>query len=262
MRQLAVVVLLTALAIQSQNSHAGEHFAVASIRPVAPQGGAASVVGGAIQVIGRRFSATNASIKDLMSYAYMIHAQQIAGGPLWINSDRFDVVAESDMGDLLQPPSARRMVEQLLAERFSLKTHQAKQKLAIYKIVSAGREPVLNKSAGDANGFGTFGFPMLGRMVLTNTTIAEFANFLQRYVLDRPVLDQSGLVERYDFTLDWTADDTQFAGRTILLPPPVREIEPPDLFTAFQQQLGLRLVPRKELAPVMVIDEIRRPTEN
>jgi uncharacterized protein (TIGR03435 family) len=154
------------------------------------------------------------------------------------------------------------MVQQLLADRFQLSFHRSRKELSVYEIVSANEKTKLTKSPGDPSAFGTVGFPMLGQMTVKNATIAEVANFLQRYVLDRPVLDNSGIEGRYDFTLDWTADETQFIGRASQMQGPSRDVEPPDLFTAFRQQLGLRLTPKKDMAPVLVVDRVEKPTEN
>jgi uncharacterized protein (TIGR03435 family) len=252
---LPLAFLAPIAALHSQSAPA-DKFAVATIRPSRP-GEMLSV-----SVNGRRFSTTRADLKDLITYAYMLHSSQITGGPAWLETEKFDVVAETDNTDRLTQPEARKMVQQLLADRFHLTFHRARKELSIYEIVPANEKLKLTKSPGDANGFGTFGFPALGEMVVKNATIAEFANFLQRYVLDRPVLDESGIEGRYDFRLAWTADESQFIGRTDQLPAPDRSVEPPDLFTAVREQLGLRLLPKKDLAPVVVIDEIEKPTEN
>jgi uncharacterized protein (TIGR03435 family) len=90
-----------------------------------------------------------------------------------------------------------------------------------------------------------------------NTTMAEFARILQGAgsIVDRPVVDQTGLGStRYDFTLKWTPDTSQ--------PPPDNADAPPGFFTAFQEQLGLKLEPIKAPAEVLVIDHVERPTEN
>jgi len=93
-----------------------------------------------------------------------------------------------------------------------------------------------------------------------NATMAQFASMLQRGVLDRPVVDRTGLTARYDFTLEWTPDETQFDGN---LPPVSPEnAKKPDLFTALQQQLGLRLEPSRAPVDVIVIDSVQRPSEN
>ena len=216
---LSLVFLLpTASWSQPAGNPAGnmDKFAVATIRLGQPDESMS------IAVSGRRFSATQASLKDLISYAYMLHSHQITGGPAWLETDKFDVVAETDNNDRLTQSQARKMVQQLLADRFHLGLHSGRKELAIYEIVSTNEKPKLAKSTGDSNGFGTVGFPTLGEMVVKNATIAEFANFLQRYVLDRPVLDESGIEGRYDLKLDWTADETQFIGRAFQMPAPPR----------------------------------------
>ena len=172
----------------------------------------------------------------------MMHSSQITSGPAWLETEKFDVVAETDNNDRLNQPESRKMVRQLLADRFHLSLHSGRKELAIYEIVANNEKVKLAKSPGDANGFGTVGFPALGQMVVKNATIGEFANFLQRYVLDRPVLDESRIEGRYDFKLDWTADESQFIGHAIQTPGPSRDIEPPYLFTAVHEQPGLRLL--------------------
>src|SRR5580700_2943133 len=95
-------------------TRAADQFAVATIRPSRPEESFSVVVN------GRRFSTTQASLKDLISYAYMLHSRQITAGPSWLESDKFDVVAETDNNDRLSQPEARTMVQQLLADRFHL----------------------------------------------------------------------------------------------------------------------------------------------
>ena len=90
--------------------------------------------------------------------------------------------------------------------------------------------------------------------------MAQFAAMLQRGVLDRPVLDKTGLTGKYDFNLEWTYDDRQFDRR--LLPIKSESSGKPDLFAALQEQLGLRLESSKGPVPVIVIDSVQKPSEN
>ncbi len=99
-------------------------------------------------------------------------------------------------------------------------------------------------------------------MVASNATMAEFASLMQRYVaLDRPIVDHTGISGKYDFKLSWTPDPSQFNGN---VPWPITNDanSAPDLFTAIQEQLGLKLQPIKEPTDVMVIDSVERPSEN
>jgi uncharacterized protein (TIGR03435 family) len=259
MRSIAVIGLLApACILSAQPAAPADRFSVATIRPARPD----EFMSVAVQ--GRRFLTTKASIKDVIAYAYMLHGSQIGGGPPWSESDKYDISAEADQNDRLTQTESRAMVQQLLAERFRYSFHRDRKTLPVYEISVAGTALKLTASSGDANGFGTFGFPGYGAMVVNNSTLTEFANFLQRYVLDRPVLNQTAVEGRYNFRLDWTPDDSQFPGRTDQLRSiaPDRNFEPPDIFAAMQSQLGLRLAARKSLAEVIVIDRLERPSEN
>ena len=94
--------------------------------------------------------------------------------------------------------------------------------------------------------------------------MADFAGFLQARILDRPVVDQTGLTERYDFQLRWTPDNAQAAAAAASAPINAADSAdaPPDLFAAIQQQLGLKLESKKAAAEVLVIDHIERPSDN
>jgi uncharacterized protein (TIGR03435 family) len=94
--------------------------------------------------------------------------------------------------------------------------------------------------------------------------IADLANLLQSTTLDRPVVDQTGLVGKFDFTLAWTPDEAQLANLGIRNPPaPTNDpAAPPGLFTAIQEQLGLRLDSTKAPADMLVIDRVDRPSAN
>jgi uncharacterized protein (TIGR03435 family) len=93
--------------------------------------------------------------------------------------------------------------------------------------------------------------------------MAEFADFLQSRILERPVVDQTALPDRYDFTLTWTPDASQAAALgTNAPPPPSNPDAPPDLFAAVQQQLGLKLESGKAPVEVLVIDKVEKPSEN
>jgi uncharacterized protein (TIGR03435 family) len=91
----------------------------------------------------------------------------------------------------------------------------------------------------------------------------DFTGLLQGTVLDRPVIDQSGIEGRYDFTLDWAPDEFQFTSfGNANLPPQPKEETHPDLYTAIQQQLGLKLDATKAQTEVLVFDKVEKPSEN
>jgi len=220
---------------------------VATIKPSKPDESTG------IQIQGRRFATMGTSLIDVMKYAYGVHANQIVGGPEWMATEKFDLLA--DPGTETRPSSdeMKRLVQALLADRFQLTFHRAKRELPVYAIVTAKAGPKLTKSAGDPNGIPTVGFSPSGKLGAGNATMADLATFLQRYVMDRPVVDRTGITGRYDLSLAWTPDQ-----------PPATDNPnaPPGLFTAIQEQLGLKLEAVKAPVEVMVIDRVERPSAN
>jgi uncharacterized protein (TIGR03435 family) len=133
----------------------------------------------------------------------------------------------------------------------------------VYAIVVGKTGPKLTKSAGNPSGLPGLFFRGLGNMPATVATIADFAGVMQSAVLDRPVVDQTGLEGRFDFQLKWTPDETQFGGLGVKVPPPADDAAaPPDLFTAMQEQLGLKLQATKAPVDVIVMDRVTEPSEN
>ena len=100
-------------------------------------------------------------------------------------------------------------------------------------------------------------------LTFTNSTMADFCDLMQAAVLDRPVVDQTNLPGKWDFLLKWTPDESQFGGMGIKVPPPSDAADaPPPLYTAIQEQIGLKLDAEKAQVPVLVIDHVDKPSEN
>ena len=233
-------------------------FEVATIKPATPDR-----PGKAFMVRQRQFSTINTTLSDLITFAYGIHAKQITGGPAWMESEKFDLAAQPAGEGQPNDRQWKAMVQKLLTDRFKLTFHREKKELAVYAITVAKGGPKLTKSEGDPNGLPGLFFRGLGNLPAINATMTDFAGVMQGAVLDRPVVDQSGLTGRWDFTLTWTPDEFQFGGAAARMPPPANNgAAPPDLFTAFQEQLGLKLESTKAPAEVLVIDSVSKPTEN
>jgi uncharacterized protein (TIGR03435 family) len=233
-------------------------FEVATVKPAKPD-----EQGKGFGIRGRRFTTINTSLNDLIAFAYGLHARQITGGPAWAESDRFDIAAEPDGEGQPSEKQWKIMVQKLLAERFKLTFHHDKKELSVYTIMVGKTGPKLTKSTRDPNGLPGLGLRGLGSLVVSNGTIADFATLLGSTALDRPVVDQTALPGRYDFTLTWTPDDSQFTGFGVKIPPPPPSTEaPPDLYTAIQQQLGLKLDAVKAPTDVVVIDHVEKPSDN
>jgi uncharacterized protein (TIGR03435 family) len=144
-----------------------------------------------------------------------------------------------------------------------LKFHREKKELSVYAIQLGKNGPKLTRSQADPTGLPGLGFSGLGKMNAFNATMADLASTLQTAVLDQPVVDQTGLDGHYDFALNWTADETQFASMGVKVPPPSDKPDaPPSLGTAMLDQLGLKLVTTKAPVEVLVIDKVEKPSAN
>jgi len=233
-------------------------FEVAVIKPSRPD-----AQGKGIGVNGRQITTRNTSVTDLITFAYNLHARQITGGPSWMETEKYDLQAEPDVEGAPNDRQVKMMFQKMLADRFKLTFHRDKKELTVYTLNVAKTGSKLKQSDSDPNGLPTLGLRGLGRLFTRNASMADFASLMQTTALDRPVVDQTGLTGKYDFTLDWTPDESQFGGRGGQAPPPADNAEvPPDLYTAIQQQLGLKLESTKAPVEVLVIDRVEKPSEN
>ena len=240
------------------DANASPSFEVATIKPTKPD-----AQGKAFLVRGRRFQTINVSLDEMISFAYGVHAKQVTGAPSWAETDKFDIDAQPDGEGAPSDKQWKGMLQKLIGERFKLTFHRDKKELSVYVLSVAKTGQKLTKSAGDPNGLPGLFFRGLGDLIVSNANMADFAGLMQEAVLDRPVLDQTGLNGRFDFTLKWTPDDSQFGGMGAKIPPPTDSATaPPGLYTAIQEQIGLKLDATKAPAEVLVIDHVEKPSEN
>ena len=242
-------------------ANANPSFEVATIKPSRPEERFSLLVNRSGMM-----NTTSTSLSDLIKFAYGVHPKQITGGPPWLETEKYDVTAKPDSEGIPNGDQLKLMVQKLLTERFQLAFHRDKKELAVYAITvtKTGAKLSKNETGGILPGFG--GPPR--NFNVRNATMAEFAGVLQANILDRPVVDQTELGStRYDFTLKWTPDPSQGQiggpGPGANVPPAAPDPDaPPDLFTAFQQQLGLKLESTKAAVDVLVIDKVEKPSEN
>lgn len=246
--KLLLLILLSAPLAHAQSP--APAFEVATIKPAAPSPDGHTHIN---YPSGDRFSAINITLIALMQWAYDMPAKQILDGPAWLTSTRFDIAATADTNGLsrsiVSDPKhdlKRLMVQSLLADRFHLKLHEDSRMLPAYDLVLAksGLKLQPSHSNGKTIGVGKAHFNGEG---LSMALIAE--EFSQ--IAGRIVVDKTNLPGRYDLKLEWTPDDA-----------PSTDTSAPSLFTAIQEQLGLKLEPAKEPVPVLVIDHIESPTPN
>jgi uncharacterized protein (TIGR03435 family) len=235
-------------------------FEVATVKPVDPD----AKSGRFITMQGtNRFVEKSYTLKLLIAAAYDLNPRTISGGPAWIETDHYDILAVTP-GDV-RPDHAEQMtmLRSLLADRFKLTFHREAKVFSIYELEVARNGPKLKETTAHPDDPVVVGpgvvYPQ--RVVLPgrNATMGNLVSLLQRAILDRPVVDKTGLSGRYDFDLEWAPDETQFGGG---VPPASADAPSPPLFAAIQQQLGLRLEAAKGPVDALVVDAAERPTAN
>jgi uncharacterized protein (TIGR03435 family) len=160
------------------------------------------------------------------------------------------------------------MLRKLLNDRFNLQFHRGRKEFPVYSITAAKGGTKLKPSTAPPdepyNVTSTL-YPAASGGIdhallpARNITMQQFASVLQRAILDRPVVDNSGLTGRYDFDLEWTPDESQFGGQ---LPPGPPDSGKPGLFAALPQQLGLRIEATRSTIATLIIDRLDRPSGN
>lgn len=209
---------------------------------------------------GRRLLMRYTTLRDLMMMAYEVDPRQILGGPAWVATDEYDIDAVAVEG-VQANQSEEAMLKELMADRFQLKVHQEQRVMAVYVLEVTKGGPKL--TAAQADRPENSGCEHIGVCSFHNRTLANFSRFMQFVVLDKPVVDKTGIEGTFDFELKWTPDESQFRGMGIRVPPPSDSTTVlPGLFTAIQEQLGLKLEPQKIPCDVLVIDHVERPSEN
>ena len=192
-------------------------FQVATIKPSLPEESRT------MQIQGNRFATTDTSLVDLLKYAYGLQEQEIVGGPKWLKTQKFDLVGDPETQARPSSDEFKKMVQNLLADRFHLTAHHETRDLSVYEIVVAKSGPKLTKSTGPPDGIPAVGYSP-GRLVSSNATLADSATFLQRFVTDRPVFDGTGITGKYDCRCDGRPMSCRLSGtasttRTIILSP-------------------------------------------
>ncbi|HEY9138394.1 MAG TPA: TIGR03435 family protein [Terriglobus sp.] len=218
--------------------------------------------GTGIRTSGRHINVFNFSVGELIAYSYGLHQKQIAAGTASLLDEHFDI---DGVPDVLGRPSlaqSRMMFQRLLVSRFKLTFHYEQRELSSYAIqVAKGGSKLTRTTSIPGNRTG-FTFNCQAILTVRNASIADVAKGMQEAFLDKPVVDETDLKDRYDFDLKWTPDESQSycpVSSTKLQNDPNA---PPGLYTAMQEQLGLKLVPTKASIQVMVIDHLEQPSEN
>jgi uncharacterized protein (TIGR03435 family) len=245
-------VLCSGLLAQ-QPSESPTSFAVATIKPSAPDAGTF------VQIRGNRFATEGTTLLDVFKYAYNIQPEQLVGGPGWLRTAKFDILADPETDRRPTSDQMKKLVQGLLADRFHLEMHTEQKLLPAYVLTKSSVEPTLQKSTADSAGIPVVGFDPKGELRAGNATMDDFVRFLQRFVLDRPAVNQTGIPGRYDFVLQWAPGNqasTSEPNQTAI------SDDRPSLFTAIKEQLGLKLEATKTNVAVYVVDHAEMPSSN
>lgn len=244
--------------VPPMEADANPSFEVATIKPTKPDEQRHYLIWG-----GHRMETVNTSLSFLISFAYGLQSKQVLGIPDWADSEKFDITAQPDLEGQPSDKQLKGMIQKMLADRFKLTFHHETRMQSVYLLSETKTGQKLTKNDADPKGLPGLFFRGLGNLNVRNATIMDFAGLMQSEVLDRPVIDQTGLAGRYDFKLNWTPDDSQFGGLGAKIPPPTNGADaPPNLYTAIQEQIGLKLEATKANADVLVIDHVEKPSEN
>ena len=221
---------------------------------------------------GGRYSATNVPLRMMIRSAYGIQDLQLVGGPTWMNSDGYDVVAKAEGNPPLDQLFA--MVRRLLEDRFKLVAHRDTRDMPLFALMTVspdGSGAGLRRSTADCSASPS-GSPRpvatprcgillnVGEVRGTGAALAQLASSLSPFV-GRIVRDQTGLTGPFDFEMHFTPNEIPAALRGT---PSLPSVDPngPSLFTALREQLGLRLEATTGPVDVLVVDRVERPTDD
>jgi bla regulator protein blaR1 len=262
-RLILVVVLLLEIGDRAIDltAQAGsqQDFEVASIKRSEP----GNLRGSTFEFLpGGGLRIANGTLRAILETAYDVREFQILGGPGWVNSERYDILARSadslanGAGATNDVKAVRLRLRALLRQRFNLEVHRETRELPEYVLEVAKKGPKLiqDDASNGTNNARTGIQRSCGQMIGTNTTVANLSLMLARQ-LDRPVLDRTGLTGKYNFQFAWTPDTGPCSGSP-------ESSNAPSIFTALEDTLGLRLESMKGPVDTLIIDRAERPSEN
>jgi uncharacterized protein (TIGR03435 family) len=260
-------------------------FEVATIKPADP-----SARGKQVGTPGRNLRLLNYSLKDLMAFAWGIESDIIVGGPPWLDSTHFDLLAKPEG----PPPQSTSpveimkwyglMMQSLLTDRFQLSVHHETREASVYALLRARSDGklgprLIEATEGSCRETTLFqpaatsqeespkvpspvcgGYTLRGRRIQgSSMELGQLAEFLGQWVVRRTIIDKTGLKQKFDISLEWTSDEDQVAALRPSALPPDNDLS---IFRALQEQLGLKLESQKGQVDAVVIDRAEKPSDN
>lgn len=231
------------------------NFEVASVKP-----SAAGQQFGIVRILpgNQTYIANNMPLRVIMTVAYTVTDRQISGGPDWMNKEPWDIMAKTDRRHTID--EMHDMLARLLEERFQLKLRREKREMPIWALtVDKGGPKMQEHDAADLDHppFGAGPGPN-GRGVAGKNVSMSYLAFMLSRLLDRNVVDRTGLTKNYDVTLDFARDFGLRPDGASASPPP----EGPSIFTALKEQAGLKLEPSRGPVEFLVVERAERPAAN
>ena len=202
---------------------------------------------------GASYRGVAIKLLDLIEDAYNLQPDQVSGGPGWVKTEHFDIDAQAPGDGALSMERARPMLQTMLADRFKLKVRHEAREVAAYDLVAAKGGPKLKENRDPAvrPGLVTSAAPGAMHLQAGRVTMARLAMQLA-FGAGRPVVDRTGLTGEYQFTLDYAPDNS----------PAAIDGSAATLFTALQEQLGLRLEPSRTTQEMLIIESAEKPSPN
>jgi uncharacterized protein (TIGR03435 family) len=229
---------------------ANPDWEVATVKPSDPNDGQ----GQHIRFRGRHVMLIDHTIEEILLIGYGVQKSQLVGEPEWAKTELWDVDGIPNVEGQPSLKQLQEMMQKILLERFGLKLHHEQREMPVFALTVSKGGPKLTPNTSDPDGMmdqQNSNANVRDVEVLKNASMPDLALILQ-FRVDRPVVNQTGLKGRYDFKLQWTMDDTQT----------IQPDAPPGLFTAIQEQLGIKLDPVKAPVDVLVIDQVQKPSPN
>jgi len=258
-RLAIAATLLAASALAAQSAPPNPAFEVATIKPVESSPKSARYI---VMQGPHRFVEKDYTLKLLIAAAFNLNPKAVGGGPTWIESDHFDILALTPGEAQPSHDQQMAMLRTLLTDRFKLAFHREAKVFSIYALeVAKGGSKLKPSTAAAIEQPALISTVYPQRIVLParNAAMSDFVSMMQRAILDRPVVDKTGLSGRYDFNLEWAPDESQFGGDVGAAS---SDAPIPPFFTAIQQQLGLRLEATRGPIETIVVDHAEHPSAN
>jgi uncharacterized protein (TIGR03435 family) len=252
-------ILASYAALAIAQTAGGPQFDAVSIKP-----SSLDARGGGYNLSPGHLNAKNQSLRDLVEFGWDLQDYQVSGGPSWVESEHYEVLATFPAGT--SHADRARMMEAMLADRFGLVVRQDSKEISGYALLTAKGGQKLHAPGNEEPGM------MLGRsratgqrtLTATSQTMGGLASLLSD-IMKRPVEDRTELQGKFDFSMAWTPDavdgGTGATGGKVL-PPPENNEPGPTIFTALQETLGLKLETAKINVPTLVIEKAEKPGAN